>query len=348
MQTNRTEQASKRKRGPNRGKNTDVIVEAFGKIEIEVTQQMGRVVTGKKGGWLSREVGYIVRKFAPLRYTGWKQIPEVEKQVVYERLLAKFKLRLECPRVRALVNHLASERYRDFRYDMNMHYKSFSSMEVALENPFKNVRQDDWTWLCKKIFTVEWYQEKSKKNIANRKKLKFTHCGGSKPFVNHLEDDPTMDEIQLYENTHYNKKKEQWVHPDAKLAHEKMKTLFSDHEKHPDEERATQREICDQVLGKRPGYVKGLGFGPKPTSMRATPTEETNKLQDIIITQQEELGSQQEQLEVQQKKLEEQEEKLVEQDRKIQENKKNMATMEDRLSQMEVLLEVYLRNSSNP
>ncbi|TXG66611.1 hypothetical protein EZV62_007886 [Acer yangbiense] len=231
---------------------------------------------------------------------------------------------------------------------MNMHYKSFSSMEVALENPFKNVRQDDWTWLCKKIFTAEWYQEKSKKNIANRKKLKFTHCGGSKPFVNHLEDDPTMGEIQLYENTHYNKKKEQWVHPDAKLAHEKMKTLLSDHEKHPDEERVTQREICDQVLGKRPGYVKGLGFGPKPTSMRATPTEEANKLQDIIITQQEELGSQQEQLEVQQKKLEEQEEKLVEQDRKIQENKKNMATMEDRLSQMEVLLEVYLRNSSNP
>ncbi|KAK1548112.1 hypothetical protein Q3G72_019414 [Acer saccharum] len=108
MQTNRTEQASKRKRGQGRGKNTDAIVKAFGKIEIEVTQQMGRVVTGKKGGWLSRE--------------------------------AKFKLRLECPRVRALLNHLASERYRDFRYDMNMHYKSFSSMEVALENPFKNVR----------------------------------------------------------------------------------------------------------------------------------------------------------------------------------------------------------------
>ena len=42
------EQASKRKRGPGRGKNIDAIVEAFGKIEIEVTQQMGRVVTGKK------------------------------------------------------------------------------------------------------------------------------------------------------------------------------------------------------------------------------------------------------------------------------------------------------------
>ncbi|KAK1591999.1 hypothetical protein Q3G72_017365 [Acer saccharum] len=105
-----------------------------------------------------------------------------------------------------------------------------------------------------------------------------------------------MGEIQLYENTHYNKKKEQWVHLDVKLAHKKLKTLFADQEKHPEEERVTQREICDQVLGKRPGYVKGFGFGP--------PTEETNKLQDIITTQQGELASQQEQLEVQQKKLE--------------------------------------------
>ncbi|KAK3206783.1 hypothetical protein Dsin_020829 [Dipteronia sinensis] len=87
---------------------------------------MGKVVTGRKGGCLFRE--------------------------------GKFKLWLECPRVHALLNHLASERYRDLRYDMNMHYRSFSSMEVALENPFKNVRQEDWVWLCKEIFSAEWYQ----------------------------------------------------------------------------------------------------------------------------------------------------------------------------------------------
>ena len=28
----------------------------------------------------------------------------------------------------------------------------------------------------------------------------------------------------------------------------------------------TEAEICEKVLGQRSGYVKGLGFGPKPVS----------------------------------------------------------------------------------
>ncbi|KAL5788679.1 hypothetical protein ACOSP7_005628 [Xanthoceras sorbifolium] len=78
-------------------------------------------------------------------------------------------------------------------------------MEAAIKEPFENVRQDDWDWLCRNIFSTQWYQ--------------FSHCGGSKPFINHLEDDPIMGDIQLFENTHYNKQKKQWVHENAKAAH---------------------------------------------------------------------------------------------------------------------------------
>ncbi|KAL5828143.1 hypothetical protein ACOSQ4_019940 [Xanthoceras sorbifolium] len=92
-------------------------------------------------------------------------------------------------------------------------------MEVAIKEPFENVRQDDWDWLCRNIFSTQWYQDKSKKNTENRSKLKFSHCGGSKPFINHLEDDPTMGDIQLFENTHYNKQKKQWVHENSKAAY---------------------------------------------------------------------------------------------------------------------------------
>lgn len=48
---------------------------------------MGRVVCGRKAGWLAREIGYVVGKFALLRYMGWFKIPEAKKLVVYERLL---------------------------------------------------------------------------------------------------------------------------------------------------------------------------------------------------------------------------------------------------------------------
>ncbi|KAL5736204.1 hypothetical protein ACOSQ2_030992 [Xanthoceras sorbifolium] len=217
-------QPKKRKRGLGRGKHTDVIVEAFGKIEIEVSQLLGRVVGTTKAGWLARDVGYVVRKFAPLRYRGWKQIPEAEKQVVYQH-------------------------------------------------------------------------------------------------------------IQLFENTHYNKQKKQWVHENAKAAHEQMIIILEEQEKVPEEERVSQREICDQVLGKRSGYVKGLGFGPKPVPIHLTQTiEETNKMQHLIKTQQAQLAAQEEKLEAQEKVLQEQEEKLAAQGTELCSNKEKIVSMEDRLS----------------
>ena len=60
-----------------------------------------------------------------------------------------------------------------------------------------------------------------------------------------------------------------------------------------EEEHASQRQICDQVLGKASGYVKGLGFGPKPSAMCLIPRgKETNKMRDIITTQQVKLAEQ--------------------------------------------------------
>ncbi|KAL5751790.1 hypothetical protein ACOSQ2_022297 [Xanthoceras sorbifolium] len=68
---------------------------------------------------------------------------------------------------------------------------------------------------------------------------------------------------------------------------EQMMIILEEQEKIPEEERVSQREICDQVLGKRSGYVKGLGFGLKLVPIHVTHTiEETNKMQHLIRTQQ--------------------------------------------------------------
>ncbi|KAA0052204.1 zinc finger protein ZPR1-like protein [Cucumis melo var. makuwa] len=32
----------------------------------------------------------------------------------------------------------------------------------------------------------------------------------------------------------------------------------------------SEDEICDQVLGRQPGYSKGLGWGPKPEARKMT------------------------------------------------------------------------------
>lgn len=55
-------------------------------------------------------------------------------------------------------------------------------------------------------------------NGENRKKLKFTHCRGSKTFVYYLEDNPSMGTIQFFEHTvHYSK--EDWINEISKLTH---------------------------------------------------------------------------------------------------------------------------------
>ncbi|XVF48512.1 hypothetical protein PTKIN_Ptkin03bG0196600 [Pterospermum kingtungense] len=218
---------------------------------------------------------------------------------------------------------------------MNVHYKTFQSMEVALQHPFKNVHQDDWDWLCRNIFSSESYQTKSKKNVENRKKLKFSHCGGSKAFLYHLEDDPTMGDIQLFENTHYNKKN-QWVNENARQAHEQMKKMLIEQEELLEEKRATQREICDEILGKASGYVNGLGFGPKPSMMCFKETmKERNEFLEVIQAQQAELDTQQ-------KKIDDQQEKLVGQEAEICNNKEKIVSLEDKLSMLQDLVETYL------
>ena len=59
----------------------------------------------------------------------------------------------------------------------------------------------------------------------------------------------------------------------------------------PEEEHVSQRQICVQVLEKAFGYVKGLGFGPKPFAMcLILRGEETNKMRDIITTQEAKLA----------------------------------------------------------
>ncbi|KAK0571081.1 hypothetical protein LWI29_010662 [Acer saccharum] len=73
-----SEQRPKRKRGSCRGLKTSAIVEGTGKIQIYVCPETGRVDNSANSSLLSHEYGYLVKRFAPLRYKKWKSIPTME------------------------------------------------------------------------------------------------------------------------------------------------------------------------------------------------------------------------------------------------------------------------------
>ena len=68
----------------------------------------------------------------------------------------------------------------------------------------------------------------------------------------------------------------------------------------------TEAEICERVLGQKSGYVKGLGFGPKPISFsksRPSSSEHEIELEHRLAETQLLVETQQQQLETQQDRI---------------------------------------------
>ncbi|XP_050944153.1 uncharacterized protein LOC127150444 isoform X2 [Cucumis melo] len=104
-------------------------------------------------------------------------------------------------------------------------------------------------------------QEQSRTNKAARQKQPYNHSSGSKSFLQRQYElaerrGQPVDRVELFRETHI--RAGTFVSQAAEDAHptpEGSQPLSED-------------EICDQVLGRRPGYSKGLGWGPKPKASR--------------------------------------------------------------------------------
>ncbi|OIT30430.1 hypothetical protein A4A49_36722 [Nicotiana attenuata] len=101
--------------------------------------------------------------------------------------------------------------------------------------------------------------EKMKKSIG--RKMGVNEHGGVEP-----------NRIEFYKSTHYSSEKG-WSSPEAETNYNKMsdlraRSIFK-------ENSMTIDEIADNVLGTRSGYIKGLGYGPKPNTTKATKRRKT-------------------------------------------------------------------------
>ncbi|TYK11890.1 CACTA en-spm transposon protein [Cucumis melo var. makuwa] len=93
-------------------------------------------------------------------------------------------------------------------------------------------------------------QEQSRTNKAARQKQRYNHSSGSKSFLQRQYELAERRGQQVAEDAH-----NQMLELQSQPIPEGSQPLSED-------------EICDQVLGRRPGYSKGLGWGPKPKARR--------------------------------------------------------------------------------
>ncbi|KAI3961397.1 hypothetical protein MKW92_032056 [Papaver armeniacum] len=184
------------------------------------------------------EIGIIVKKFAPWSTTpNGSQLENRDLKKFYDLILA--------------VNTMLANEYGQFRCTLHKHYSAKTNMMEQAENPHHRVKREDWEKLCT-WFESDEFRKSSTQGKQSREANTTIHCTGSKPFCD-PETGELVEQIEFYKLTHCKN--------DGKML--ELRAAPTPEGSTP----LTDAQICEQVLGVRSGYVKGLGHGyEKPSS----------------------------------------------------------------------------------
>ncbi|KAA0032480.1 CACTA en-spm transposon protein [Cucumis melo var. makuwa] len=199
----------------------------------------------------SQAIGVCVRKTFPVRCLKWADVGREYIEVVKGDLQRLFVLDFNDQAMNRFVEHQMLTTFKEFRADCHRHFKKYSDPEEARANPPNALEQ-------------------SRTNKAARQKQPYNHSSGSKSFLQRQYElaerkEEPVDRMELFWETHV--RAGTFVSQAAEDAHNQMLELQSQ----PTPEGSqplSEDEICNQVLGRRPGYSKGLGWGPKPKARR--------------------------------------------------------------------------------
>ncbi|KAB1203352.1 hypothetical protein CJ030_MR8G016497 [Morella rubra] len=138
--------------------------------------------------------------------------------------------------------------------------KSFPSKEAALLKPHPDTTEEQWKELCD-LFTCETFMKRSEENKKNRSKLTVNHAAGSRSFQRTRacmknQENGEINPAELYKKN-YTNKDGIWTSEGAREIYERMDAL----QRQCDLEGKsyTEIEVYSEILGKKSGYVQGLG-----------------------------------------------------------------------------------------
>ncbi|KAB1222622.1 hypothetical protein CJ030_MR2G003643 [Morella rubra] len=191
--------------------------------------------------------------------SSWNEVPTECKEYVRVRILDDFNLDYNREEDLRTVNMIMAKSYRQFKGRLHEHYKKKGggNKEVAIRHPHPDMDEDTWAKLCD-MFADPKYE----KGLDD-----FPHsgykdvCSISKSVGNFPSVTSEIGPAELYAASH-KRKNGDWLSDVAKDNHEKMRELqeqaISDGRSYND------IDILHQVLGPKPGYVRGLGRAVKP------------------------------------------------------------------------------------
>ncbi|KAL3615847.1 hypothetical protein CASFOL_040141 [Castilleja foliolosa] len=232
----------KRKRGPTMGRG---LMKALGgskggkKMKIEVDPAIGRPKDRVESAKFSSQVGVVARDVLPVPRK-WKEI-DVQSALnpCIDHMQIHMDVNMDKPGVKQCVIDRLKSSSRQQRYRLHQHYKKFANLQEAKRNkPAQVSDQQQWELLCDHFESPEF-----------KSGQKGDDC----------------DMIELYKTTHENVKGK-WS---SDVAKENWELMVEKKEKYAEEGiEKSEQEIVTEVLGHANGYIKGLGYGPKPPGKR--------------------------------------------------------------------------------
>eukprot|EP00262_Sarcandra_glabra_P017060 TRINITY_DN572_c0_g1_i12.p1 TRINITY_DN572_c0_g1~~TRINITY_DN572_c0_g1_i12.p1 ORF type:complete len:206 (-),score=27.60 TRINITY_DN572_c0_g1_i12:226-843(-) len=157
-------------------------------------------------------------------------------------------------------------------------YKTYQKLmekgeDYARNNPPKNCPSEKWKALIDGKRKDEKFLARSKINVENRKKLKTNHTCGSRSLpisaiIAAEANEGELDFVEFYKQTHYSKKKNDFVTLGNQELYENLAKAQSEYCSQPDAIPLTGEELSIMVLKPRSGYIKGLGL--RPSSSRGS------------------------------------------------------------------------------
>lgn len=258
----------RRTRGHSRNLELDRHVRIHGRIRIEIDEEVGKPVCANATKF-SNAIGTIARSTIPLRCKDWSDVPKEVRDLAVDRLLSYFNFDVGKKHVKMYVLRKIQNTFKEYRSEMYKHYCQFKDPKEARACPPKRITDPtDWNLLCNRWETPEW-KKKTETNKKSRSKIPYLHRTGSKSFVQvknemKIKEGRDVDQVDLFHQSHFCEEYG-WVNDKAKDAYLEMQRLM---EASFQEESTpmSSAEVCKQVLGHRSGYIKGLGWEPKPSS----------------------------------------------------------------------------------
>ncbi|KAB1224449.1 hypothetical protein CJ030_MR2G016338 [Morella rubra] len=190
--------------------------------------------------------------------------------------------------VRTVVETMMTAR-RTHRNRMHAYFKKFLSKEAALLKPHPDTTEEQWKELCD-LFTSEAFMKRSEQNKKNRSKLTVNHAAGSRSFQRTRacmknQESGNINPAELYKKN-YTNKDEIWTSEGAREIYERMDAF----QRQCDLEGKTYTEIevYSEILGKKSGYVRGLGRAVKPPPS-STLTTQSSDLQHQLAKARDEI-----------------------------------------------------------